>query len=356
LARPPEELIEAAQSYVPVRVLNMAGVDLNVFTFDYDLTFCVLLMNADGTIYHRYGTRDHTSGTGRMSMASLVKLLRDSLADHAGHQRKPQPPAPRPKRSIEDIPAMARKLQKKKVDCFHCHMVNDAEREHAREEKRFSRGAVLGQWPLPEKVGLVLHRDDPAKVEAVLAGSAAATAGIRPGDEIRHLDGSRIRSQMDMQWVLHNAPDEGAVIEAELIREGDMVLLLKLQPAKGWKLANDVEFSWRASVWPLGPKPGFGGRALTGEERAKLGLKPEDWSMKVGYIVDWGDEAHTGQNARKAGIRNGDVVIAVGGKKDFVSEMHFQSWFRFTQKPGTTVDVEVLRDGKRSTIRLPVLQ
>jgi hypothetical protein len=23
-----------------------------------------------------------------------------------------------------------------------------------------------------------------------------------------------------------------------------------------------------------------------------------------------------------------------GGKKDFVSELHFQSWFRFTQKPG----------------------
>jgi hypothetical protein len=356
LARPPQELIEAAKSYVPVRVVNMAGVDLNVFTFDYDLTFAVLLMNADGTIYHRYGTRDHTSGTSRLSVASLVALLKGTLTDHAQYQRRPQPPAPRPERSIEDIPSMARKLQKKKVDCFHCHMVNDAEREHARAEKRFSRDAVLGQWPLPEKVGLVLGRDEPAKVERVIGGSAAAAAGIQPGDELRYLNGVRIRSQMDVQWVLHNAPDEGAAIEVELVREGDMVKLLTLRPAKGWKLATDVEFSWRASIWPLDPKPGFGGRALTGEEREKLGLEAGAWAMKIGYIVDWGEEAHTGQNARKAGIKNGDVVLAVGGKKDFVSEMHFQSWFRFAQKPGTTVDVEVLRDGKRSTVRLPVVE
>ena len=39
-----------------VRVKNMAGVDLALYRFDYDLTFAALLMNADGTIYHTYGT------------------------------------------------------------------------------------------------------------------------------------------------------------------------------------------------------------------------------------------------------------------------------------------------------------
>ncbi|MBI4602764.1 MAG: PDZ domain-containing protein [Planctomycetes bacterium] len=359
MARPPQELLEAAKAYVPVRVVNMAGVDLNLYVFDYDLTFAVLLMNGDGTIYHRYGTRDHTSGMSRLSMASLVKLLKDSLEDHRAYQKAPKPPKPPkalPRRTIEDIPPMARKIQKKKVDCFHCHMVNEAERDWAREEKRFSREAVLGQWPLPEKVGLKLGVDEQTRVVEVLKGSPAERAGIRPGDEVRSLGGSRVRTQMDVQWALHNAPAGGSALPVELLREGDMVKLAEIRTRKGWKLADELELSWRSSMWGLRPRPGFGGRPLTKEELEKLGLEPDTWAFKVGYIVDWGEEAYTGQNARKAGIKNGDVVVAVGGKRDFASELHFQSWFRFTRKPGTKVPVEILRDGKRTTIELPVVE
>ena len=37
------ELLEAARPYVCARVTNMAEVDLEVFRFDYDLTFATLL-------------------------------------------------------------------------------------------------------------------------------------------------------------------------------------------------------------------------------------------------------------------------------------------------------------------------
>ena len=93
----------------------MAGVDLNVYTFDYDLTFAALLMNGDGTIYHRYGTRDEGDAAGRLSTASLVRLLRETLEEHAAYQKAPRPPPPRAPRTVQEVPPMARKLQKTKV-------------------------------------------------------------------------------------------------------------------------------------------------------------------------------------------------------------------------------------------------
>jgi hypothetical protein len=41
-----------------VRLVKITGVDLNVFDFDYDLTFAVFFLNAQGKVLGRYGGRD----------------------------------------------------------------------------------------------------------------------------------------------------------------------------------------------------------------------------------------------------------------------------------------------------------
>ena len=45
------------EQFVRVRVVQGNGMDLSLFQFDYDLTFAVFFMNADKTIYGRFGTR-----------------------------------------------------------------------------------------------------------------------------------------------------------------------------------------------------------------------------------------------------------------------------------------------------------
>lgn len=339
----------------------MLSVDLNLYQFDYDLTFAALLMNADGTVYHRYGSRDGHSASDRLSRTSLVRVLRETLEDHKAYQKNPSPPKVLPKRSIEDIPPKAREIAKRKgegkhVECQHCHMVNGAEDEYAREQGRFSLEEVRSRWPLPDKVGLKLDRDDQVLVKDVIQGSPAAAAGLKTADRLVRLGSQRIRTHADVQWVLHNTPNEDASVPIDVLREGDMLVMKKLELKKGWKLANELELSWRSSMWGLRPRPGFGGKSLEKSDLEKLGLAPDAFAFRVQYIVDWGDEAYTGENARKAGIKKDDVVLSVGGKKDFVSELHFQSWFRFTQKPGEKVDVELLRDGKRERVELPVLR
>ncbi|HVR75221.1 MAG TPA: PDZ domain-containing protein, partial [Planctomycetota bacterium] len=288
MARPPAEFLEASRPYVRVRVVNMAGVDLNVYRFDYDLTFAALLMNGDGTIYHRFGTRDHSSATSRLTMEAFVDLLRETLEDHALYEKAPSPPAPLPRRTIEGIPPMARKLQKKKIDCFHCHMVNDAERDLEREEGRYSREKVLGMWPLPDQVGFTVDPGKPSRVSGVVPGSAANRAGFEAGDRIHRMGSDRVRSEADIQWVLENASGDGARIPVEYERggaPGKTSLILE----KGWKTAGAAAFSWRSSMWRLRPRPGFGGRQLGKDELKKLGLEENAFAVKVGYIVDWGE-------------------------------------------------------------------
>jgi hypothetical protein len=45
------------KQFVCVRIVQANALDLALFQFDFDLTFAAFFMNADKTIYGRYGTR-----------------------------------------------------------------------------------------------------------------------------------------------------------------------------------------------------------------------------------------------------------------------------------------------------------
>ena len=64
-----------------VRLISANGLDLSLFQFDTDQSFAVFLLNADGTIYGRFGTRsDQTLWTDDVSIEGLGKALEGALA------------------------------------------------------------------------------------------------------------------------------------------------------------------------------------------------------------------------------------------------------------------------------------
>src|SRR3954447_14342002 len=71
------------EQFVCVRVVSTNGLDLALFQFDYDQSFAAFLLNADGTIYGRYGTRSHrTYWSDDVSIEGLAKALQGALALH----------------------------------------------------------------------------------------------------------------------------------------------------------------------------------------------------------------------------------------------------------------------------------
>ena len=72
----------AQEQFVAVRQVEMKGVDLSQFQFDYDLNWAAMFVNADGTVYARYGTQSAAGANAYNSIASLEKTMRSVLALH----------------------------------------------------------------------------------------------------------------------------------------------------------------------------------------------------------------------------------------------------------------------------------
>ncbi len=331
----------------------MAGIDTNTYRFDYDLTFSALLMNVDGTVYHRYGTRAAEEASSRLSMKALSQLLVDSLEDHLEYLKNPSPPPRKPILPIEEIPSMATRLKKDKIDCFHCHMVYDSFRKDEQALGTWSRSEIW-KYPLPDQVGLLMEVEDPSLIRKVASSSAAYRSRIRSKDRIIYLEDQRVRSHADIQWVLENASPNATTLRVVVERKGKRKEL-KLRLRKGWKVSDSKVVSWRPTIWSYRPAPGFGGPMLKPNELAKWKLPKNSWAIRITYIVNWGENKKDGQNAIQAGLKRGDIVYSVGKKKDFISSQHFQSWFRMGMKPGAKVEIRILRNGKPKRILMKVL-
>ncbi len=332
-----------------VRVTDMRGVDLTRYVFDYDLTFAVLLMHPDGTIYHRYGARDQRSASVWLGAESFERTLRETLAEHAEYAANPAPPPRAERLVLEDVPAFAAKDGGK---CIHCHSVQPALAAEAKAAGTW-RDTDMWRHPPPARIGLELDPADQRRVLAVEPGSAAELAGLRAGDALAALAGQRLLTVSDLSWVLDGVPVAGGRLALRFERAGALHdAELVMEP--GWKIGTPLEFSWRPFKWELMPSPGFGGEDLDAEEKAARGLAPERFAFRVTYFVERGEQKPAGQAAKGAGLAKADVVIGADGRRDFANHDHFQTWWRLERAPGDTVRLELQRDGAPVTLEIPV--
>jgi hypothetical protein len=337
------------EKFVRVRVVSANGLDLSLFQFDYDQSFAAFLLNADGTIYGRFGTRSHrTNWSDDVSIEGLAKALQGALELHADYPKnramlaRKKGPAP-DVATPEKYPLLSGKYGptlnysgKVVPSCIHCHQVGDAQRDTYRARGEAFPEEVLFPYPHPKAIGLILDPKECATVLRVEKGSPADKAGFEPGDSLVRLGGQPPLSIADVQWVLHHTPGDGATVSAE-VRRGGEAKALALRLPKGWRRGDDI--SWRASTWGL-RRMATGGLVL---EADKVGLR-------VKHVGQFG--AHAA--GRDAGFRKGDLVISFGGRDDLRRESDLLAHALEKYRAGDKVAVEVARGGKRLTLSLPM--
>jgi hypothetical protein len=343
VVRHDKELERLEKEFVCVRLVQMKGVDLQVFQFDYDQTWAAFFMNADGTIYGRYGTRaghkDHA--TTHISLASLKKSMQRALELHRGY------PANRAQLAGKLGPAVEFRDAEhtpgaplKERHCIHCHNVWEDVRQVKYREKRLST-ADLWVYPLPENLGLRMEVDDGLPVKAVSPQSPAARAGLRAGDECVLLNGQRLISQADIQWVLHNAPTNARL--SLTFKRGTRRLQRLLALGEPWK---ETDLSWRETAWAL--RPGIWSVPLSSAEKQHQGLAPDALALRLKWTFG------KSELAKQSGLREGDVIVAVDGRSATLSESQFLVYVRTTHSPGDKVRLTVLRGRERQDLWLPV--
>lgn len=336
------------KNFVRVRVvrMNQARIDLNVFTFDYDLTWAAFFLNHHGHVYARYGTRKERDADTMINEEGFKTVMGKVLVAHRrGRNKKPSRIAggPRYPESFRTLPA---KLKTGK-NCMHCHQVWDYERK---DQGAYDKLQALRVYPLAENLGFSFSVDKGNVVESVDRGGFAAKSGLRVNDEVVEANRTPVYSSADLSWVLHRMKDGDTV--SLKVRRRRSPRTIRIKPAGDWRSRN---IYWRGSMWAIQPTPGFGGKELNDSELSGVGLKPGSWAIKVRYIVTWGGDSHAaGMSAKRAGLRSGDIVTSVAGKTDFDSELDFQAWYRLNQKAGTTIDLGIIRGGKRQTLKLKV--
>lgn len=350
------------EQFVCVRVVSTNGLDLGLFQYDTDQSFAAFLLNADGTIYGRFGTRSHRNEwAGDVSLPGLAKALEGALALHQAYPRDREALAgkrgPAPKfEAPEKFPSLSGKYQSRLAttgnivqSCIHCHQIGDAERDWYRSQGQPIPDQVLYPYPHPKSIGLILDPETRAQVADVEPGSIAAATGFEPDDQIMRLNGQPLLSIADAQWVLHGVSNDGGRITADVRRRTE-TLQLPIELPAGWRYASDI--SWRATSWGL-RRMALGGlvlEELASEQRTALGIADDAMALRVKHVGEYGPHAA----AKQAGFRKDDVLIAFNGRRDRLRESDLLRIGVQQLKVGERVSASVLRDGKTIELQLPM--
>src|SRR5262249_28764747 len=144
-------------------------MDLNVFDFDFDLTWAGFFLDAEARVYGRYGGRDAASAGKVPSVAGVRHAMEAALEAHGGGRRPPTPKKSKPI-LIEEFPEVRRLA---KNECIHCHQVYEFTRHQRKQAGTWDR-EERWLYPPPQNLGLSLDVDRGNRVRSVAAGSAAA--------------------------------------------------------------------------------------------------------------------------------------------------------------------------------------
>lgn len=331
-----------------VRSVQFWGIDLAQYQMDFDQTWAVFLMNADGTIYGRYGTRT-SFDCHEDSVEGLKKALVRALELHAGYPRNKKEldgkkAGKQPVPSTDRFPAFNGRWPTSAVgrNCVHCHNTTEGYRTDVRRAKKTIPDELLYPYPMPDLVGLRLDLKECATVVKVDAGSVAEKGGFKEGDRIVKIEGQPPISIADVQWVLHHAKVP-ATVKFEVERADGTLATTSLALEPGWR---KYDFLWRPSTNPL--QPGFGCDDATAAERTQLGVDPKSLALRVRGVAKSGP-------ATGSGLAAGDFIVSVDGKKDVTNKLEFITYIVQKKVSGDTIELSLggAKKKRKIEIKLP---
>jgi len=354
VARRGKEFADVLEKFVCVRVPQVNSLDLATFQFDFGLTWSVFFLNADRTVYGRYGTRSALSRPDDVSDAGFRKAALAALELHRGYpankeslRGKTGPPpsarVPRDFPTLSTYPATVdpRAGEWNNATCVHCHAVHAAQLSSHLSTGKPIPIELLWPYPMPDALGLTLDPEERAGVRSVAPASAAGKAGFKAGDEILRLEGQPLVSVADIQWGLQGARD-GASLTA-VVKRGAREESLSLTLPAGWRRSGDT--SWRQATSTFF-RPDLQANPVSTEDRKTLGLAPEAIALRVGRL---------GTALENAGFHSGDIIVGVGERRTGIDSMsQILEHVALNTRPGEKLSIVVRRDGKNLRLEIPL--
>ena len=157
-------------------------------------------------------------------------------------------------------------------------------------------------------------RTSPARVEAIMADSPAAKAGLRAGDLVTSLDGTKIDSFSDLMQIVSMSAGR----RLALVYDRD-----------GKAIATDITPGRKEEPDGIGGKIEFGDIGLTFPARV--------------------EDVTAGKPAERAGLKGGDVILEVNG----VQISNFTGLQRIVSaNPGRELPLVFEREGRKTAVKV----
>jgi membrane-associated protease RseP (regulator of RpoE activity) len=309
---------------------------LNLFTFDYDLTFMVFFLDDQEQVYARYGGRD-ARGPDELQSPDGLRYTMNSVLRM--HQSKDRTYAPREKGPARTIRQEAVSSGRRMRGCFHCHQVKEVLDAKLRRAGKWDREQAW-RYPLPDNLGAImdLHRGN--VVQRIVPDSPAGRAGLKTGDTLRQLADVPIHSLADASFALDRAPRKGKI--ALTWQRAGTKHTGAIDLPEAWRKSD---ITWRPSMSRMLPTLPLFGTDLTGAEKKALGLGAKQLAFR--------QRSEVNPRAAAAGIRAGDVILGVDGK-DFadMDPAEFRQYVKREYLVGDAIKIDVLREGKRLSLAM----
>ena len=345
----------AEKHFISLRQVEMKGVDLSLFQFDYDLNWAGMFINADGVVYARYGTQSTDGPDAYNSIAGLKNTMERVLKLHTAYpankvQLAGKRGTPKPYKTAMEMPGLENKQAYRQTthrnNCIHCHNIHDAENHKLHLEGKLTK-EKLWRYPFPENIGLNIDAVDGQRISKVQPNSPATRAGLKTGQRITHANGQPITSIADLQWVLHNLSNGMETIRLT-VAGSSRAHAVRTTP--DWK---KTDISWRGSLWALHPRIRVYFPTASANEIRRLNLPADQHALKVKWINTGSKE---GRAAYSAGLRLNDYVVGIAGKPfdNSINHRTFNLHVKMNYKSGQKLPLDLIRSGRKMRLDLPL--
>ncbi len=324
--------------YVCVRVVRMDDVDVGLFDRDWNNAIYFFALNADEQIYLRYGGRESQSPDTYNSVDSMRLALERGLVLHRKYLAGELPKQERPKaRFPREMPLLVERTFARR-QCVECHLIGDFQNIQRERDGVLDKLTHLYRSPDIKTIGISL--DVPKGLVVKGTTGAVAAAGMKPGDRIAAWNGVPVWTFGDVQYRYDKVDRRATGLAITVDRDGKPVDLTVELPARWWW--TDLRFR-QSSV---DPRLDFEDRPLTGDEKQKLGLKPDGFASQVKQVSGLAKMRGTHD------LRIGDVIAAVNGVESDEFANTAELYLKLHTRAGESSKLDVIRDGKRIAMPL----
>jgi hypothetical protein len=344
-----QNFAKLSENFVLLRMSHMRGVNIGLFTFDYNENWQGMFIDAEGRIYARYGSVDPDTRESHNTVEGLLHTMKAVLALH---EKEPKPAYTPPKVfRPEEIPAMPAFA---KNTCIECHMVQTAFNAQVQKDNQFGRDS-LWVYPPPDNLGIKLDHKRGNAIRDIVADSFAAKAGLKPGDIVVKVNDGLVLSAADFRFILNKVAAKSK-LSVEVEREGKL-LTVELDLAGDWRRISPVrQRAFQNYVRTKTDFPQWVFHPLKPADKEALGIGKDNLAIKLLAHKDPNVKGGSLKGAfETAGFRDNDILIGFDGdRKDHYPRMP-QYYLYIEHKSGDKVEILYLRDGKelKTTLIVP---